>query len=100
MPDATNYLALLRERGILGWKALGRQLYREIPKDENHRLSKTQIESYLQHSLGLTRDRAAELLRALNDIGILEAVEGADRGEKLFALHKEVSAEEATADSE
>ena len=60
MPDATNYLALLREHGILGWKALGRQLYREIPKDENRRLSQTQIESYLQHSLGLTRPAPSE----------------------------------------
>ena len=97
MPDTTNYLALLRGHGIQSWMELGRQLFREIPKDENGWLYKGQILAYLQHSLGLPEARAAELFVALKEIGIIRPQNNSDKGADWFALHEEVARGETPA---
>ncbi len=86
MAEMTNYLALLRERGIHGWKALGQHLFEEIPVDTDGAISDGQMRSYLQHSYGFAERRARELIGALKDIGVILPA-GADPKADRFTLH-------------
>lgn len=92
MAEMTNYLALLRERGIHGWKALGCHLFAEIPVDEDGAISDGQMRSYLQHSYGFAEKRADELIGALRDIGVIVPTGNADAKAEWFSLHPSVQA--------
>ncbi len=93
MTEMSNYLALLRERGIHGWKALGRHLFAQIPADENGTISEKQMRSYLQYSYGFAERRANELIGALKDIGVILPADSADQKATWFTLHPSVLAE-------
>jgi hypothetical protein len=94
MADMTNYLALLRERGIHGWKALGRHLFAEIPADAGGAISGGQMRSYLQHSYGFAENRARELIGALKDIGVILPTDAEDPKTDRFTLHPGVQTDE------
>jgi len=93
MTEMSNYLALLRERGIHGWKALGRHLFAEIPADQNGTISEKQMRSYLQYSYGFAERRASEIIGALKDIGVILPTDPADPKASRFTLHPSVRVE-------